>query len=133
MPTRVCTTCQRELPISEFYKCGKTTNGKVRYSHECKECRKQREKQRYRDLSAEFKSYRQRCIHCGNDKWYLIEFHHREPSQKEFTVSQWRKHNRSEFLKEVEKCDPLCKNCHAEFHFLHNTQDITYEEYINST
>lgn len=57
-----------------------------------------------------------KCIECGYDKCFRsLSFHHRDPSLKSFPCSgnglirKW-----SLVLKEVEKCDLLCLNCHAE-------------------
>lgn len=36
---RVCGTCGKVKPVSEFYKDGKL-NGKIRYRRDCKECYK---------------------------------------------------------------------------------------------
>lgn len=43
-------------------------------------------------------------------------FHHRDPSQKEFGLSNAITTNWEKFWKEVEKCDLLCCNCHMVFH-----------------
>jgi hypothetical protein len=40
-----------------------------------------------------------------------LEFHHRVPSTKEFTLSRFNG-SHSRFLAEAEKCDLLCANCH---------------------
>lgn len=37
---RVCGTCGLLKPVSEFYKDGKYSNGKIRYRRDCKECYK---------------------------------------------------------------------------------------------
>lgn len=59
------------------------------------------------------------CEKCGYNKCIAaLHFHHRDPSQKDFGLSNGGiTHSWSEFLLEVEKCDLLCANCHAEVHF----------------
>ena len=37
---RVCGACGQLLPVSEFYKDGKDSNGKIRYRRDCKGCYK---------------------------------------------------------------------------------------------
>lgn len=37
---RVCGTCGKLLPVSDFYKDGKDSQGKVRYRRDCKSCYK---------------------------------------------------------------------------------------------
>ena len=59
-----------------------------------------------------------KCIICGYNKYLeVLEFHHRDPSQKNFGIGQrglTRSWKRVEA--EVEKCDLLCANCHREMH-----------------
>lgn len=59
-----------------------------------------------------------KCIKCGYNKYpEVMEFHHRDPLQKDFNVSKkgltrsWER-----VRKEIEKCDLLCANCHRELH-----------------
>jgi hypothetical protein len=44
-----------------------------------------------------------------------LTFHHRDPSEKDFAISgtswAWDR-----IKKELDKCDLLCMNCHAERH-----------------
>ena len=132
MTIKVCSTCKKELPISSFYRSGYTRSGKIRYANECKDCRKHREKIRYDSKQLDLLAYKRQCVHCGVNKPYLLEFHHRDPSAKEFTIAHWRKHSRDDLLTEIQECDTLCKNCHAEFHFLARTFGITYKEYLDN-
>lgn len=131
MKTKKCSTCNLEYPIDMFYRCGKTKKGVQRYSNECKECRKSREIKRYYELKDDILPYKRACTHCGVEKPYLIEFHHKNPSEKEFIISHWRKKSRFELIAELKKCDPLCRNCHEEFHYLNRTLGISYDEYLN--
>lgn len=125
-----CSTCGELMPIEDFYKCGNLKSGAQRYSCECKDCRRKRENARYYDLAADVAAFRGPCARCGLDKPYLIEFHHRDPGEKEFVIAHWRKRSRRALMDELQKCDPLCRNCHAEFHYLHDRNGITYSEYI---
>ena len=59
-----------------------------------------------------------KCMKCGYNKYLeVLEFHHREPTQKEFSISR-KGHCRSweRINKEIQKCDLLCANCHRELH-----------------
>jgi hypothetical protein len=55
------------------------------------------------------------CMDCGvqYNPW-IMQFDHRDPKEKEFTIS----HGNSRFLpegvilKEIKKCDVVCANCH---------------------
>ena len=130
METKVCSACKKERLINEFYRSGYTSGGKPKFTAECKDCRKRREKSRYDSKKLDLLEHKQKCAHCGLSKPYLLEFHHRNPKAKEFTIAHWRKHGQDALLAEIKECDTLCKNCHAEFHFLAKTIGITYQEYI---
>lgn len=59
-----------------------------------------------------------KCMRCGYSKYpEVLEFHHKNPSEKEFSIS-YRGHCRSwkRVKAEIEKCDLLCANCHRELH-----------------
>jgi len=61
-----------------------------------------------------------RCEICGynNDCPAAYDFHHRDPTKKEFGIGQKGVTYGIERLKrEVDKCMLLCKNCHAEIHY----------------
>lgn len=76
----------------------------------------ERAKQHYVDLKGG------KCERCGYDKCLgALEFHHRDPSTKKYQLNETTlacsgKHE--EHLKELEKCDLLCANCHREVHCL---------------
>lgn len=57
------------------------------------------------------------CELCGYKKCLsALEFHHLNPNEKEFTLSDCKVF-RIEFLKkEASKCKLLCSNCHREVH-----------------
>ena len=58
------------------------------------------------------------CQICGYDRCIeALEFHHLDPSQKDFGISQ-KGYTRSwdKIKEEVEKCILLCANCHREAH-----------------
>lgn len=57
------------------------------------------------------------CQQCGYNKKIpgAFDFHHRDPEMKSFTIS--KSIRKLEILKtEADKCDLLCKICHAEMH-----------------
>jgi len=58
------------------------------------------------------------CIKCGYDNCLTaLDFHHRNPNEKEFGVTECVTTRTWESLKEeAEKCDLLCSNCHRENH-----------------
>jgi len=57
-----------------------------------------------------------RCSICGYDKCSAaLDFHHIDPTQKEFRLSKNVLINDT-VIAEVNKCVILCANCHREYH-----------------
>jgi hypothetical protein len=53
------------------------------------------------------------CMDCGN--CYppeCMDFDHRDPSGKRFTIAQNLTRRLSDVLEEIAKCDIVCANCH---------------------
>lgn len=58
------------------------------------------------------------CKSCGECHPACLEFHHREPEEKESGVRLMARTNAKweRIWAEVAKCDVLCANCHAKHH-----------------
>lgn len=53
------------------------------------------------------------CKNCGETDPIVLEFDHKDPSKKEKNISYMlNNHIWSTILKEIDKCDVLCANCH---------------------
>ncbi len=53
------------------------------------------------------------CLDCGIHNPTVLEFHHRDPGTKLFTIGLGKSRKTiSQMLSEIEKCDLLCANCH---------------------
>lgn len=60
-----------------------------------------------------------KCKECGyNHQPRILQFHHLDPSKKEFGISERGRYNINGLIEECEKCDLLCPNCHAEKHLI---------------
>lgn len=73
------------------------------------------------------------CLKCELKIWYLIEFHHLDPSKKYKSVTdlQFNAYSIKTIKEEVRKCVPICRNCHMEYHYLERQNIIrTFEEYL---
>ena len=58
-----------------------------------------------------------KCQICGYDKCVrALEFHHVNPEEKKFTISQGLEKHWPTLKREVDKCILVCKNCHTEAH-----------------
>lgn len=85
----------------------------------CKKCAVisvDKRRKKIKVLSVEYKGGK--CIICGYNKCIqALQFHHRDPLQKEFSISaNGNTRSWDEIKKELDKCDLLCANCHAETH-----------------
>jgi len=58
------------------------------------------------------------CLRCGEATLECLQFHHRDPAEKDIEVSNmisgW---SRERILEEIAKCDVLCANCHLKLHW----------------
>jgi hypothetical protein len=55
-----------------------------------------------------------KCVICGYSKYLgALNFHHRDPSKKDFHVSMT---GINKARKEAVKCALVCSNCHMEIH-----------------
>jgi hypothetical protein len=58
------------------------------------------------------------CIKCGENDIRCLDFHHRDTNEKDSNVSRMLvMYGKQRILKEMEKCDILCANCHRKEHF----------------
>jgi hypothetical protein len=113
-----CRTCE-ETDESKFYK--------GRYTI-CKTCRDKAQRDRYRGYKQQGVAYKRKksgveykgggCCKCGYDRCMAaLDFHHRDPSEKD---PDWKKMRNWKFERvkaELDKCDLVCRNCHAEIHY----------------
>jgi len=140
-----CSKCQAPKELSEF---GKNKNNlKDGTSSYCKECMrsytkvdfenkkeyykkrmrlyKRQQNKWYRDLKESLS-----CIKCGFSHPAVIDFHHRDPKDKEFTISVeiYNGFSIERIMKEIEKCDVLCSNCHRIEHW--ENEEIKFQKLL---
>lgn len=135
---KICSQCGEEKSLSEFY-----SSKKSGYQSKCKLCKKkyckvhyEQNKKTYINKAALYKAERTKrlqeikaekgCLLCGEKEPVCLDFHHRDfegtmyqgvSKSKEFGVaSKGRDWSWERVLKEIEKCDVVCKNCHAKIH-----------------
>lgn len=59
-----------------------------------------------------------KCEICNyNSCIAALDFHHVDPSQKEFRISNGNTYNWEKIKKELDKCELLCANCHRQVHY----------------
>jgi len=58
-----------------------------------------------------------KCERCGFEHLAALDFHHKDPTQKSFRLSdalvRTKQYSREMVEAEILKCELLCKNCHA--------------------
>lgn len=95
------------------YHCG---NGQKQKTLERQSKRRQKNKEWVINLKKTLK-----CINCSESRWWVLDFHHRNPNDKEGSVSRLvRDSSKKKTKKEIDKCDILCSNCHRDFHYKEN-------------
>ena len=58
-----------------------------------------------------------KCSICGYDKCIdALEFHHKNPSEKDFKLGSENTISWKEYKNEALKCIVVCSNCHKEIH-----------------
>ena len=107
-----CNICEQYKTLDYFYFSKGKLSQKV-----CKECVRQRERDKYQSKQLELNEFKHNhpCVKCGCSKYYLIDFHHLNPAEKDFTISDNSHAKIETLMKEIDKCVSLCANCHREF------------------
>ena len=120
--TKICKGCGRKLPLTMYYKQGHT------YLPYCKECASIRRHKKYVEHRQEqneqskklheqkITSRKDVCAICGESRPWVLDFHHVDPSQKDFEISASTSRTEGEIDAEVAKCVCVCSNCHRDFH-----------------
>jgi len=58
------------------------------------------------------------CSHCSESDPRCLDFHHRDPAEKEFDIAKRvRARTLASLMPEIAKCDILCANCHRKLHW----------------
>lgn len=136
---RVCIVCKELKKDNQFYST-KTVTAKKKIRTECKQCtvkkKRIRERQHNKEYDKWFKAIPKKCESCGEERPYVIDFHHMDASNKSCEVSQIKSKSWTADRKiataqsEIAKCMQLCSNCHREFHHLERNFAMTIEEYM---
>jgi len=102
---------------SSICSCGKEYR-KVSSGKYCPECKYQEIKRLRKQVKIDLVEYKgKNCEICGYNRCIeALEFHHKDPNEKDFSISSNFK-SMDKMKKEVDKCLLLCANCHREEHF----------------
>lgn len=113
---KICADCGEVKDVSNFY-IRKRRNIE-RYHSYCKQCVSDRTLIRQQKLKKQAVEYKGgKCVKCGYDKYIgALDFHHNDPSKKEFNISRKKRFKFDDIKLELDKCDLICSNCHREIH-----------------
>ena len=128
---RVCTGCEQEKPLTEFAFRDKA-RGRLR--RRCKDCMRKYAHAHYRlhrdkyasggwDRNRQGRATMRRyvhqylgahpCVDCGETNIVVLDFDHRDGSEKIETIAWLLARGRTaELLSEIAKCEVRCANCH---------------------
>ena len=112
--TRFCPRCKKDVETKNFHQRRGRENGSVY----CKPCSSDQTLERQRKLKIKSVEYKGGCcVRCGYDKYYgALDFHHLDPSQKDFNLGNCKLTNFEKIKSELDKCILVCSNCHREIH-----------------
>lgn len=130
--TKICSKCKKEKSLFDYHKNGFDRHGNQKYRGYCKDCANEIEKERYKKKKHFTDSLKTCCIKCGETRPYVLDFHHRDKDEKDFTIGKIKKGSLKILKNEIDKCVVLCSNCHREFHYLEREKDISLENYLKN-
>jgi len=73
---------------------------------------------REHELTLWMRSLKTKCSRCPETFWACLEFHHLNPDKKDIALAQVIKRgwSKERIIREIEKCEILCSNCHRKEH-----------------
>ncbi len=140
--TKICTKCKCEKDLHLFSARKISKDGRASW---CRACFKANWKERYYENHEHYRNSHNKsrssireqnarkvfeyltkhpCINCGESDPIVLEFDHRNRSDKIGNISNLVTHSSWERIEsEIQKCDVLCANCHrrksaAEFNYM---------------
>lgn len=132
---KLCNGCNTKKELTEFNKNASKKDG---HQANCRECSKTHNKKHYiknkkshrakvlvrkrevqvetRALISEVKQVG--CACCDESDPCCLDFHHKDPNTKEFTIAsaQSQGYSVERMRKEIDKCVVVCANCHRKIH-----------------
>ena len=115
---KVCTKCQQRIPLSNYWKQSKASDGLNTW---CKSCVSLGMKLHARKRKLEAINLLGGCCSICKGIFHqsVYDFHHKNPKEKETGISRLLQSYAIEHPKlqqELEKCILICSNCHRELH-----------------
>lgn len=131
--TKYCNKCKNILDVSKFTQSKSRYDGLQSY---CQDCMKKYRKEHYYNNKKEYMNrsrssvkrlrmfierYKRifgKCHICGESRPWVLDFHHKDPLEKDLEVSKIANFGSVRRVKdEIRKCSILCANCHRDLHY----------------
>ena len=127
-----CSRCSEVKNASEFHRRTTAKDGLQRHCKVCEklahhshylknsEVFKERAKTRRVSETIAYRTWKETlcCSICSEADSYCLDFHHLDPTQKDFSISDavsFGLHS-DKMTEELKKCIVVCKNCHTKIH-----------------
>ena len=118
-----CSVCGKLKPVSEFNFLKKKDGKRMNICKECEHDKKKAMREEKKAIMDSLKSVG--CACCGEKNPVCLDFHHYDPSEKSFNMSQALLKPYHALIEEASKCIVVCSNCHRRIHAGDiNPQDI---------
>ena len=105
---KTCPICKQAKPADQFWR---------KYHGRCKDCQREFIKGKKRELKLAAIQYKGgKCSLCPESEPVCLEFHHIDPSTKEFEIATAGYLMSGRMKRELDKCVILCSNCHHKVH-----------------
>ena len=119
---RRCPDCKRNRSLTFFSSSASTkyTDNPIYTRRRCVDCHNKYISKNKYATKKRLNAYKKekKCVRCGFNDPRALHFHHLDPKNKKKAISNLvsMNYNWETILKEVEKCEVLCANCHAITH-----------------
>lgn len=136
-----CSTCKENLAVEHFHKNKSKADGR---HHCCKQCQRNYYRKHYASNKEQYLARNKRtrkrrqarmlqqkantpCSDCGGTFHpFIMEYDHRDPSTKNFSIGSIHKNAGRKLAEELEKCDLVCANCHKMRTFRRHSQNPNF-------
>jgi len=111
-----CTSCKRVKDQGLFARRSKNSPYLKSRCRKCESKRSHRRKTKKREeMWEKVKPVCERCRRTFH--WSALDFHHRNPKEKDKSISEMLFYSWDRLEKEIKKCDLLCASCHRIVHY----------------
>ena len=123
--TRRCSICGQVKPDTEFNYLQKEQDKRMYICKDCEHDAKRATREHKRNIMEQLKTIG--CACCGETDNVCLDFHHYDPTEKEFNMSSALTKPVDKLIHEAAKCVVVCSNCHRKIH----AGTLNIEDYVS--